>query len=396
MEHSRKAMIIKPSATLSLTAKANQMKAEGIDVLGFSAGEPDFDTPSHIKDAAVDALLSGFTKYTPAAGTLELRKAIADDYREKGLKYDYEQIIVSNGGKHSLTNIFLAIINDGDEVIIPSPYWLTYPEIIKIVGGVPVIVRTIKENSFKVTRAELEAVYTEKTKAVIINSPSNPTGAVYSEEELKDIAEFVVSKNILVISDEIYEKLIYNDKKHISIASLGEEIFKRTIISSGLSKTYSMTGFRIGYTAAPRDIAKLISNIQSHSTSNPNSIAQKAAFAAIKGSQDCVVEMKKAFSERLDYICRRIEDIKYISAVKPEGAFYVFVDISKLLGKEINGKKIIDAVDFSDALLDSENCVVVPCNDFDFDDYIRLSYAISMEAIEKGMDRIESFINKYY
>lgn len=331
MKLSNKVMDITPSSTLAITAKAKQMKAEGIDVVGFGAGEPDFDTPDHIKKAAIEAIEDGFTKYTPAAGTLELKKAICDKFKtENGLEYKLNQIVISNGAKHSLTNTFMAILNPGDEVIIPAPFWLSYPQMVKLSDGVPVIAYTKKENNFKITIEELDEVITGRTKALIINSPSNPTGVVYSEEELRAIADFAVKHDLYVVSDEIYEKLIYDGTKHISIASFNEEIYKRTIVINGVSKSYSMTGWRIGYLAAPEDVAKAISNMQSHATSNPNSIAQKATLAALTGSQACVEEMRKEFEIRRNYMVERLSQISFFSIIEPKGAFYVVIDLSNI------------------------------------------------------------------
>ncbi|MBO8435123.1 MAG: pyridoxal phosphate-dependent aminotransferase [Tyzzerella sp.] len=394
MELSRKAKGIKPSSTLAISAKATELKAQGLDIVGFGVGEPDFETPRHIKDAGIKAIEEGFTRYTPASGIKELRVAVANKLKkDNGLDYDFSQIVISNGAKHSLVNAFMAILNEGDEVIIPAPYWLSYSEIVKIAGGVPVIVNTKKENKYMVTEAELNEVYSPKTKALVLVSPSNPTGMVYSLDELKMIADFAVSKDIFVISDEIYEKLIYDeDKKHISIASLGKEIYDRTIVINGVSKSYAMTGWRIGYTASNPEVAKLISSLQSHMTSNPNSIAQKATLEAIEGPQDCVEEMRLEFKKRRDYIFEREEKIPFISALKPEGAFYLFVDVSGLYGKEYDGVKINSASDMAQLLIEKKLVAVVPCADFGMPDYIRLSYATSLEIIKKGMDRIEEFV----
>jgi aspartate aminotransferase len=385
---------VKPSSTLAITAKAKQMKVEGIDVVGFGAGEPDFDTPEHIKAAAIEAIQTGFTKYTPASGTVELKQAICNKLKkDNGLNYEINQIVVSNGAKHSLTNAFMAILNPGDEVIIPAPFWLSYAQMVHIADGVPVIVKATKETDYKATIELLKSALTDKTRAVIINSPSNPTGMIYSEDELKAIAEFAIENDLFVISDEIYEKLIYGDKKHISIASLGEDIYNRTIVINGVSKSYSMTGWRIGYTACHADIAKLMSNMQSHGASNPNSIAQKAALAAIEGSDDCIEAMKVEFDKRRKYITKRVNDLKYVSCIEPEGAFYVFVDLAEALNKSYNGEMIQNAANFTKLLLENEKVAVVPCGDFGFDTHIRLSYAISLENIEKGLNRIEKFIN---
>ncbi len=396
MELSRRAEGIKPSSTLAISAKASELKAQGLDIVGFGVGEPDFDTPDHIKEAAIQAIKDGFTKYTPASGTAELRKAVAKKLKEdNGLDYDFSQIVISNGAKHSLVNAFMAILNEGDEVIIPAPYWLSYSEIVNIAGGVPVIVNTSKENNYMVTKDELEAAYTEKTKAFILVSPSNPTGMVSSIDDLKMIADFAVEKDIFVIADEIYEKLIYDDdKKHISLASLGKEIYDRTIVINGVSKSYAMTGWRIGYTASNPKVAKLISSLQSHMTSNPNSIAQKAALAAIEGPQDCVAEMCKEFKKRRDYIFEREEKIPFISALKPEGAFYLFIDVSGVYGKKFEGVEINSAADMAALLIEKKLVAVVPCADFGMPDHIRLSYATSLETIKKGMDRIEDFVNE--
>lgn len=394
MKLSSKVMDITPSSTLAVTAKAKQMKADGIDVVGFGAGEPDFDTPEHIKQAAIKAIEEGFTKYTPASGTLELKKAICDKLKnENGLDYKLSQIVISNGAKHSLTNTFMAILNPGDEVIIPAPFWLSYPQMVKLADGVPVIVYAKKENDFKITIEDLESAVTDKTKALVINSPSNPTGVVYAKEELKAIADFAVKHDLYVISDEIYEKLIYDGMKHVSIASFNEEIYKRTIIINGVSKSYSMTGWRIGYLAAPEDIAKVISNVQSHATSNPNSIAQKATLAALTGPQDCVEEMRKEFEARRNYMVERLNKIPSFSIIKPQGAFYVVIDISNILGKKFEGRVIETADDFSEILLEKESVAVVSCTDFGFSNCVRLSYAISLDSIKKGLDRIENFVN---
>ncbi len=393
MNLSEKAIKIKPSSTLAITAKANQMKADGIDVVGFGAGEPDFDTPDHIKAAAIAAINAGFTKYTPVAGTVELKQAICKKFEsDNGLHYKPNQIVVSNGAKHSLTNAFMAILNPGDEVIIPAPYWLSYPEMVLLADGVPVIIKTKVEDDYKVTLEQLEAAYTSKTKAIIINSPSNPTGMIYDEAALRVIADFAVEKDLFVISDEIYEKLIYGSDAHVSIASLSDEIFKRTIVVNGVSKSYSMTGWRIGYTASSVEVANLMSNVQSHAASNPNSIAQKATVAAIVGPQECVEVMKLEFDKRRLYMIDRLKNIPLVSAINPKGAFYLFIDVSGTYGKFSKGTEITSAADFSDLILVEENVAVIPCEDFGFDTHIRLSYAISLESIEKGLDRLEKFV----
>ena len=391
---SNKAQAVKPSSTLAITAKAKELMSKGIDVVGFGAGEPDFNTPDNICDAAIKANHDGFTKYTPAEGTLELRKAVCDKFLNfNKISYEPSQIVVSNGGKHSLTNVFEAICNPGDEVIILSPYWLSYPEIVKLADGVPVFVRGEKSNNYKVTAAQIEAACTEKTKALILNSPSNPSGMIYTREELEAIAEVAVRKDFYVVSDEMYEHLIYEGEA-ISIASLGEEIYKRTITCSGVAKSYSMTGWRIGFTGSSKEIAKLMASVQSHQTSNPNSIAQKAALEALTGPQESVSVMHAEFKKRRDFMVERIGGIGNISALTPQGAFYMFVDISRLLDKEYKGEKVSDVDKLAKILIEEYNVAVIPCADFGFADHIRLSYAISMEQIEKGLDRIEKLVEE--
>jgi aspartate aminotransferase len=391
---SKKALAVKPSSTLSITAKAKELMEKGIDVVGFGAGEPDFNTPDNICEAAIKAIHNGFTKYTPAEGTLELRKAVCEKFLKfNKLKYEPSQIVVSNGGKHSLTNVFEAICNPGDEVIIPAPYWLSYPEIVKLADGVPVYVRAEKEQHYKVTAAQIDAACTEKTKALILNSPSNPSGMIYTKEELEAIAEVVVRRDIYVVSDEMYENLIYGEAEAVSIASLNDEIYKRTITCSGVAKSYAMTGWRIGYTGSPKEIAKLMGSVQSHQTSNPNSIAQKAAYEALVGPQDSVYAMNDEFNKRRDFMYERVSGIKLISALKPQGAFYLFVDISEVLEKEYKGAKVSDVYNLSRILIEDYNVAVIPCEDFGFADHIRLSYAISLDQIKKGLDRIEEFVN---
>ncbi|MFI3175331.1 MAG: pyridoxal phosphate-dependent aminotransferase [Bacillota bacterium] len=396
MKLSENAKKIQPSSTLIISAKAAQLKAEGKDIISFGVGEPDFDTPKHIQDAGISAIQSGQTRYTPASGTVKLRQAVCDKLKnDNGLTYDVAEIVVSNGAKHSLMNAFMAILNPGDEVIIPAPYWLSYSEMVKIAGGVPVIVHTKKENQFMLVKEELDQAYTKNTKAVIVTSPSNPTGMVSTKDDLQMLADFVVEKDIIMISDEIYEKLIYDDDtKHISIASLNEEIFKRTIVINGVSKSYAMTGWRIGYSAAPLAISKLISSLQSHMTSNPNSIAQEATYTALTSSQQCITDMCVEFKKRRDYIYAREEKIPMLSALKPQGAFYLFIDVSGVYGKAYNGKTIQSAADLATILIEEKLVAVIPCADFGMGDYIRLSYATSMEAIEEGMNRIEALVKE--
>ncbi|HAX50800.1 pyridoxal phosphate-dependent aminotransferase [Muricomes intestini] len=391
---SRKASDVKPSSTLAITAKAKAMKAEGIDVVGFGAGEPDFNTPDNINVAAIKAIKDGFTKYTPASGTEELKKAVCEKFESfNGVHYEPNQIVISNGGKHSLTNIFEAILNPGDEVIIPAPYWLTYPEIVKLSDGIPVYVYGEKSNGYKVTAEQIRGAVTEDTKALILNTPSNPTGMIYSEEELRAIADIAVEKDFYVVADEMYEYLIYGEKKHVSIASLGDEIYKRTITCSGVSKSYSMTGWRIGYTGSSTEIARMMGSVQSHQTSNPNSIAQKAALEALTGDQSALTVMREEFDKRRKYIYERISQMPLLETLEPEGAFYVFVDFSNVLEKSYKGKEIGTAAKAAEILLEDYQVAVVPCADFGFDNFVRLSYAISLEAIEKGLDRIGEFVS---
>ncbi|RQD75931.1 MAG: pyridoxal phosphate-dependent aminotransferase, partial [Candidatus Syntrophonatronum acetioxidans] len=381
---SNKALNISPSPTLAISAKAKQMKSEGIDVIGFGAGEPDFDTPEHIKKAAIRAMEEGFTKYTPAAGIPELKEAICKKLKEdNGLDYSPNQIVISNGAKHSLDNIFASILNPGDEVIVPAPYWVSYPEMVKLNDGVPVFIETDSSTSFKVTKKQLEKARTPRTKAIILNSPSNPTGQVYTLPELQMLAEFAVQHNLFVISDEVYEKIIYDDTEHISIASLGPEIKELSVVVNAVSKTYSMTGWRIGYAAAPQDIATAMGDIQSHLTSNPNSIAQKASLEAINGPQDCVAEMREAFLERRDYMVKRIKEIPFLDCLTPQGSFYLFVEVKDAFGKSYKGQKINDVDDFSSYLLEDFKVALVPGTGFGSPGCVRLSFATSMENIKK-------------
>lgn len=393
MQFSKKFESIAPSPTLAIDSKFKEMKAQGYDVVGFGAGEPDYDTPNHIKQAAIDAILAGKTKYTPASGTMELKKAVCDKFlRDNGLSYEPSNIVVSNGAKHSLINAFGAILNPGDEVIVPAPYWVSYPEMIKYNDGVPVILHTTEENSFKFTADMLENAITPKTKALVLNSPSNPTGMVYDESELREIADVCLKHDLYIVSDEIYEHLVYGGAKHVSVASFSEEIKERTIIVNGLSKTYAMTGWRIGFTASNAKIAKLMSNVQSHTTSNPNSIAQEAAVAALNGPTDDLKEMIKQFDIRRQYMVRRMNEIESVSCKEPMGAFYVMMNIEKLLGKTIKGKLIKNADDFADIFLENELVALVPGTGFDAPCHVRWSYATSMDNIREGLDRLEKLL----
>lgn len=391
---SKKAMKISPSLTLAITAKAKKMKAEGIDVIGFGAGEPDFNTPKNIQQAAIKAIEAGQTRYTAASGIIELKEAVVNKFKkDNNLTYKTSQIIISTGAKQCLANIFQAILNPGDEVLIGAPYWVSYPELVQLADGVPTFVDTEESNSFKLTVEALEKAVTKNTKAIILNSPNNPTGTAYTKEELEKIATFAQKHDIIIISDEIYEKLLYGESGHISIASLSEDAYNRTIVINGVSKAYAMTGWRIGYAAASEKITSLMSNIQSHTTSNPCSISQYASVEALNGDQSEVEKMKQEFKKRRDFMVDRINSINNLSCVKPEGAFYVMVNISKVLNKEVDGKIIKDSLTFSDLLLEKEKVAVIPGIAFGVDDFIRLSYATSMENIEKGLNRIEDFVN---
>lgn len=393
LELSKKASAVKPSSTLAITAKAKSLRASGVDVVGFVAGEPDFDTPKNICDAAIKAINDGHTKYTAASGLDELKEAVCRKFkRENNIEYNKNQIVISNGGKHSLTNVFAAILNPGDEVIIPAPYWLSYPEMVKLSDGVPVFIRCEKSQNYKLTMDQLEKAVTAKTKALVLTSPSNPTGMIYSKSELEQIADWAVRHDVYVVSDEIYENLIYTGEKNTSIASLNDEIYKRTITVNGLAKSYAMTGWRIGYVGASVEIAKLMSGVQSHQTSNPNSIAQYAAIEALDGDQKSVADMLAAFKIRRDYIYKAVKDIPYLDALEPEGAFYLFVDCSEALKHTYKGNKLNDAAEMAKFLLEDYNVAVIPCADFGFPDHMRLAYAISDENIKKGMDRIAEFI----
>lgn len=392
---SKKATGVKPSSTLAISAKAGELKAQGIDVVGFGAGEPDFKTPDDICNAAIKAIRDGFTKYTPASGTAELKEVIAKKFEDfNHIHYDPDQIVISNGGKHTLTNVFMTILNKGDEVIIPAPYWLSYPEMVRLADGVPVFVYADKSTSYKVSAKQIEDAITEKTKAIIINSPNNPTGMIYTKKELHDIADLAVKYDFYIISDEIYEYLIYGGEKHHSVASFSKKIYDRTITCSGLSKTYSMTGWRIGYCGAPKEIAKAMGAIQSHLTSNANSIAQKAAVEAISGPQGTVEIMRKEFNKRRLFMLERINAMPHVHMMEPHGAFYAFVDVSEALDMKYKGKKITDTMMLAQVLLDDFHVALVPCTDFGFPDHVRLSYVLGFSQIEKGMDRIERFLKE--
>jgi aspartate aminotransferase len=383
MQLSSRASSLTPSLTLSIDSKAKAMKSEGIDVCGFGAGEPDFDTPEHIKAAAIAALEAGFTKYTPSSGIPELRQAIADKFLlDNGVDYKPSQIVVSDGAKHSCYNAILATCQPGDEVIIPAPYWLSYPEMVRLAGADPVFVHTKEENGWKLTADEFENAMTPRTKMIILNSPGNPTGAVYTKEELDSIGKVAAEEEILILSDEIYEKLVYDDAKHSSIAGLAREYYDLTITVNGFSKSYAMTGWRLGYLGAPEPIAKAIDSIQSHSTSNACSFAQKGALAALKGDQQPVADMRDEFNLRREYMLDRLSKMPHVSVVRPHGAFYVLVNVNQLG---------LTSQNFADRLLSKANVAVVPGVAFGDDRTVRLSYATSLDVIKKGMDRFEEF-----
>jgi aspartate aminotransferase len=395
MDLSKKAMGINPSITLEITAKAKALKESGVDVISFGAGEPDFNTPENIINAAILAMKEGKTKYTATSGVLELRKAICNKFRQENrLYYEPSQVVVSTGAKQSLANAFMAIINHGDEVIIPTPYWVSYPELVKLADGIPVFVNTLKENDYKYTIKDLKDVLTNKTKAILINSPNNPTGSIYSKKELIEIAEFAKENDLIIISDEIYEKLIYDNEKHISIASISEDSFDRTIVINGLSKSYAMTGWRIGYSASSKEIATLMSSVQSHVTSNVNSISQYAAVEALTGSQINIEAMIKEFEKRRNYMIDRLQKIDSLSIIRPKGAFYIMVCVENYYGKSIDKDPILTSLDFSKSLLKEENVAVIPGAAFGLDSYIRLSYATSIEIIKEGLNRLEEFLKK--
>ncbi len=376
---------VNPSLTLAITAKANAMRADGIDVCSFSAGEPDFPTPEHIRLAAQQALDEGKTRYGPAAGEPRLRAAIAKKLQtENNLPYTSDQIAVTNGGKQSLFNLMLALLDPGDEVVIPVPYWLSYPEMVTLAGGVSVFVQTTAATGYKITPEQLQQAITPKTKLFILNSPSNPTGMVYTPDEIRALAEVVVAADILVVSDEIYEKLVYEDTKHLSIGATSPEAFQRTIVSSGFAKAYAMTGWRVGYLAAPLDVLKATTTVQGHSTSNVCTFAQWGAIAALEGPQDCIETMRQAYADRRAVMYDLICTIPKFTCVKPDGAFYVYVDIHK------TG---LSSLQFCDALLDSQQVAVIPGIAFGADNHIRLSYATDLATIRKGLERLEIFVN---
>ncbi|WP_096550836.1 pyridoxal phosphate-dependent aminotransferase [Ureibacillus thermosphaericus] len=378
-----------PSTTLAITAKAKEMKAQGIDVIGLGAGEPDFNTPQNIMDAAIDSMQQGYTKYTPSGGLPALKQAIIEKFkRDNQLEYKPNEIIVGVGAKHVLYTLFQVILNEGDEVIIPIPYWVSYPEQVKLAGGVPVYIEATSEQNYKITAEQLKNAITDKTKAVIINSPSNPTGMVYTREELEAIAKIALENNILIVSDEIYEKLLYNGAEHFSIAQISEEVKAQTIVINGVSKSHSMTGWRIGYAAGNADIINAMTDLASHSTSNPTTASQYAAIEAYNGPQDSVEEMRKAFEYRLETIYPKLSAIPGFKVVKPQGAFYLLPDVSEAAQK--TGFASVD--EFASALLTEANVAVIPGSGFGAPTTIRISYATSLNLIEEAIERIDRFV----
>lgn len=393
MKYAERVSQITPSVTLQITAKAGQLKQEGKDVIGFGAGEPDFNTPDHIIQAAIKAMYEGKTKYTPTPGINELKQAIVKKFRDdNGLVYEPAQILVSTGAKQSLANAMLALVDDGDEVLMAVPYWVSYPELVKLAGGVPVYLNGSPDNQYKMTPELIEQHITPRSKILIINSPNNPSGTIYSREKLAAIAQVCKAHNLIIISDEIYEKLIYGGIRHESIAAVSQDAFDRTIVVNGVSKAYAMTGWRIGYLAGPTGLVKQMSSIQSHMTSNPCSIAQYASLEAIAGDQSFVAEMKEEFEARRDLLVSLIEEIPEVTCIKPEGAFYVMMDVHQLFGRTYKGTLISNAMDFSDQLLSDQLVAVVPGEGFGIEGFIRLSYATSKENIRKGMTRVRDFI----
>ena len=393
-ELSRIALAIEPSATMAIDSMFKQMKADGLDVIGFGAGEPDFPTPDYIKEVGIQAIQNNDTKYTPSVGTVALRKAICQRLKEDcGVEYTPAEVAVSNGAKPCVYVALRALVNPGDEVILPAPYWVSYIELIRMVGGVPVVVEATEAEHFKITPEKLAAAITPKTKCMILNNPSNPTGMMYSRKELEEIAKVCVEKDIYVISDEIYYRLAYDNEEFVSFAALGEDVKARTLLINGVSKSYAMTGWRIGYVAAPAAISKVIGNYLGHCTGSPSSISQAAAAEALSASQETVEKMREAFEERRNYMVERMNQIEGVSCIKPEGAFYVMMNISKIFGKELFGHVIKDADDFGNMFLKYGKVAVVPGTSFGAPEFIRWSYATSMENIKAGLDRLECFLS---
>jgi aspartate aminotransferase len=393
----KRATLISPSLTLGITAKVNQLCSQGIDVIGFGAGEPDFDTPVYIKEEAIRALNSGFTKYTATSGIKELKEAIIAKFqRDNRLVYTPEEIIVSCGAKHSLYNAIQVLCEKGDEAILASPYWNSYLEMIKLSGAKPVIIKTKEKDGFKILPEALQQKISPKTKLLILNSPSNPTGTVYTPVEIKALGRIIADNNIMTISDEIYEKLIYSDVVPVSLASLSDKLKSLTLVINGVSKTYAMTGWRIGYAAGSKEIIKAMTNLQDHSTSNPVSFVQKAAVVALNGPQNELETMRQEFKKRRDYMVARVNSLKGLSCLNPDGAFYVFANVKKLFNKNIKGLEVKDSLSLAECWLNEARVAVVPGAAFGADNYVRFSYATSFEKIKTGLDRIETLINKYY
>ncbi len=392
-ELSKLAQAVQASTTMAIDAMAKQMKADGVDVVGFGAGEPDFNTPEHIKQAAIEAIQENFTKYTPASGILQLKEAVCARMKaDCELEYKPSQVIISSGAKHCVYVALRALVDPGDEVLLPAPYWVSYLELIKMVGGTPVVVTAKESGNFRVTAQQLETAITPKTKCLILNNPSNPTGMVYSREELEEIAQVCMKHQIYVIADEIYYGLLYDGLKFTSFASLGNDVKDLTILINGVSKSYAMTGWRVGFACANDAISKVMANYLSHSTGSPSSISQKAAVAALTGPQDEIEKMRQSFEERRNYIVKRINQVEGVSCIKPQGAFYIMMNIKKLCGRTIHGETIQLADDFSSAFLKHGLVATVPCTGFGAPHYVRWSYATSMENIAKGLDRLEAFL----
>ncbi len=392
-ELSRVAAGISPSATLAVDTLAKQMRADGLDVIGFGTGEPDFDTPDNIKDAGIHAIKKGQTKYTPAAGMVALRKAAADRLKQDcGLEYDHTQIVVASGAKHNVYVALCTLLNPGDEVIIPAPYWVSYTEMVRMAGGTPVVIVAGEDQNFKITPAQLAAAVTPKTKAVIFNNPSNPTGMLYTEEEMRPLAEICLKHDLYIVADEIYYSLVYDNKPFMSFAALGEEIKERCIVINGVSKSYAMTGWRIGYSASNKEIAKIMGNYLSHSTGAPGTMNQLAAVEALTGPQDTTEAMRKVFEVRRNYIVERMNAIPDVSCIVPDGAFYVMMNLEKLIGRTLGGRLIRNDDDFAVAFLEKGLVAVVPCSGFGLPNFVRWTYATSMENIREGLDRLERFL----
>ncbi len=393
MKVSKRALAVPPSATLAVTARAKELKAQGVNVIGFGAGEPDFDTPEYIKQAAIEALKAGKTKYTPAEGMFELRKAIAEKLlRDNGLRYSPRQIITNIGAKHSIYNAMQAVLNPGDVVILPTPYWVTYPETVKLAGARLKVVKTSRKTGYKITPAQLQKAISTRTRMLVLNSPNNPGGFTYTPAELADLAKVLEGTNVIVLSDEIYERLIYGDTKFVSFASLSQDAYERTLTINGLSKTYSMTGWRMGYTAGPEEVINAMGRLQSHSTSNPVTFVQYAAIAALKDPNNEVEKMRQAFEQRATYMAQRLNSIKGVKCQPATGAFYCFPDVSKHYGRTIGGAELKGSMDFAKALLEQANVAVVPGLPFGCDKNIRLSFALSLDNIREGLDRLENWL----